>query len=169
MKYNLCILILFLVFSFVLNRTDVLEFKDDKEETIDISDSELYIGLRITKNGHIALSLKNKDDHKLKKEDFEIGLYNSLSKNGPSYSNDIEFSSLIDGYTVLYSFEKGENEFLIVHIKNLTVDKKATIKITYLSKFEAWTIAIIVLASLLCVLIIIICICKKCCRCCAKS
>ena len=49
MKYNLYTLILFLVFSFVLNITNVPELKDGKEETFDISESELYIGLRITK------------------------------------------------------------------------------------------------------------------------
>ena len=95
MKYNLYALILFLVFSFVLNINNVPELKDDKEETFDISESELYIGFRITKNGHITLSLKKSEDHDLKKEDFEIGLYNSLSRNGRNYSNDIDFSSII--------------------------------------------------------------------------
>ena len=166
MKYSLCVLILFFVFSFVLNKTEIQELKDGKEETIAISESDLYLGFRISKSGKILLTLKNKEDHKLSKEDITIGLYNSLSKDGPNYSNIQDLSSISDQYSVVHSFEKGDNEFLIVHIKNLSVGKNATIKISFYTNMEAWTIAIIVLASLLCVLIIVICICKKCCSCC---
>ena len=166
MKNSLCVLILFVVFSFVLNKTEVHELKDGTEETIAISESDLYVGLRIPKKGYITLTLKKKEDHTLSKEDISIGLYNSLSKDGPNYSNNIEFSSLTDGYTVVHYFDKGDNEYLIVHIKKLTSGKNLTIKIDYYTKFEALTIVAIVLASLLCVLIIVICICKKFCSCC---
>ena len=164
MKYSFCVLILFFVFSFVLNKTDVKELKDGVEETINIEESDLYVGFRIYKNGYISLIFKKKQDNKLKKEDITIGLYNSLEKDGPNYSNDITFTALNDEYSVVYKFEKGDNEFLIVHIKNLT-PSNATIKIGFYTKLEAWAIAAIVLASLLCVLIIVICICKKFCCC----
>ena len=166
MKYSLCVLILFFVFSFVLNKTEIQELKDGKEETIVISESDLYVGFPIYKSGNIVLTLKNKDDHKLSKEDITIGLYNSLSKDGPNYSNINDITYITNEYTFAYSFEKGDNEFLIVHIKNLTVGKNATITISFYSKMETWTIVVIVLASLLCALIIVICICKKLCCCC---
>ena len=167
MKYSLCVLILFFVFSFVLNKTDMTELQDDQEETIAISESDLYVGFRIYKSGYISLTLKKKEDHKdVKQEDITIGVYNSLSKDGPNYSNDITFSNYLDEITVVHKFEKGDNEFLIVHIKNLTVGKDAKIKIHFYTKLEAGAIAAIVIASLLCVLIIVLCICKKFCSCC---
>ena len=108
--------------------------------------------------------MNEKEDHNnLVKENFKVGLATSLTNDGVNFTNDINFSALSDGYTVVYYFEKGDNEFVIVHIEKLTTGKPATIQISFFTKMEAWTIAAIVLGCLLCVLIVIICICKKCC------
>ena len=164
MKYNLLVLCLLFIFPFVLNRTSVEEFTDGQEKTLDISESDLYIGMRIPKNGYISLTLKKKENHNnLVKENFKVGLAPSLTNDNINFSNDISFTALSDGYTVVYYFEKGDNEYIIVHIERLTTGKPATIQIKFFTQMEAWTIAAIVLGCLLCVLIVIICICKKCC------
>ena len=166
MKYSLCVLCLFFVFSFVLNKSEVIEFKDGVEQTIEISEKDLYIGLRIPKNGHITLDFKKKQDHQLVKDNFKFGLSPSLSKDCSNYSNDIKYVEINDAFNIIFSFDKGDNEYVIVHIDSLTPGKSATIKIGFYTTLEGWAIAAIVLGSLLCVIIIIICIIKKCCRCC---
>ena len=61
MKYNLLVLCLLFIFPFVLNRDNSAEeFTDGQERTLDISKSDLYIGMRIPKNGYITLTLKKK-------------------------------------------------------------------------------------------------------------
>ena len=164
MKYNLCALCLFYIFTFVLNSSVVKEYQDEKEENIDINDEDIYAGIRLPKDGFVNVLFKT--EQKLEKSNFKYGLSPSLDKNGISFSDDFVFTHIDDTYSMTFDVKKENNEFAIVHIGNLKTGGSAKIKLDFYTNREGWIIAIVVLAIILFVLIVIICICKKCLRCC---
>ena len=119
MKYNLNIVCLFFIFSFVLNSSVVQEFKDEEEKLIKITDEDLYLGIKVPKDGAITLHIRI--DQKLKSSNIKYGLYPYLDKYGPIYSNDISLVQIGDLYTISFKFEKGNNEYAIIYIGNLTI------------------------------------------------
>ena len=62
----------------------------------------------------------------------------------------------------LSMFEKGNNEYVFVNIEPLTVDNKATIKLTFFPEFQGSAIITIILVALNIIFLIAFIIFKKC-------
>ena len=161
MKFNLCAFCLFFAISFALNSSPATVFVDGVEQTIDISDGNILIGMKIPKSGYINLSLKEKKNHKLEKKNIKFGLSPSTEINNPT-DNNISFANLKDEYIISFYVEKENNEYVIVNIESLTIGNKATIKLTFFPKFQGSAIITIILVALIIILFIAFVISKYC-------
>ena len=165
MKFSQCVLCLLFANFFVLSISPEKVFVDGVEETIDVSNKnkKLYICMKIPKSGYISLSLslKEKKIHKLDKENFKFGLSPSNEINNVT-DNNITFANFSDEYKISFYVEKGNNEYVFVNIEPLTVDNKATIKLTFFPEFQGSAIITIILVALNIIFLIAFIIFKKC-------
>ena len=159
MKFSLYVLCLLLANSFVLNLLPEI-FLDGVERTINVSNKNLFIGMKIPKSGYINLSLKEKKIHKLDQEKIKFGLSPSNKINNVT-DNNITFANLTDGYKISFYVEKGNNEYVIVKIESLSKNNKAKIKLTFFPEFQGSAIITIILVALNVIFLIAFVIFKK--------
>ena len=168
MVYNINILILLFLFTFVVNIEYIpvflpYEVNDGQTANLMSTITDIRIMTKIEKSSQIIVEIATVN-RILKKEDIYYTKYDKVT-NTTNYEQIKIFTSSGNTFTCTYEISKDKNDYGILKIKNLAIGDKITVKVTVLAKTTFYGLIVVFILLGICLLIGIIVVIRKCCRC----